>query len=140
MCMYFTKGIKQNGYMLCSICNMMKDMHPIFIYIYNITYQCDDIILLIQDYIKVDNYNNIACGDRHSIALLQDNTVKCWCNNYDGQCDVPDSIQGKVLSISGGYCHSIALLHDNTIRCWGNNDMGQCIVPDSIQKKIMIKN
>ena len=144
MCMYYTKGINQNGYMLCRYCNMMKDMHPIFIYIYNITYQCDDIILLIQDYIKVDNYNNIACGDRHSIALLQDNTVQCWGNNKDGQCNVPDSIQGNnnnmngmILSIACGRYHSCALLNNMTVICWGNNNAGQCDVPYYIQGKII---
>ena len=74
MCMYFTKGINQNGYIMCLHCNMKKYEHPIFSYIYNITSQCDDIVLLIQEYIKNNNYNNnIACGSGHSIALLQDN-------------------------------------------------------------------
>ena len=47
MCMYFTKGINQNGYMLCLQCKENKNMHSIFMYIYNTTSQCDDIILLI---------------------------------------------------------------------------------------------
>ena len=98
MCMYYTKGINQDGYMLCLHCNMKKYEHPIFSYIYDITFQCDDIILLIQDYIKVNNYNNIACGELHSLALLQDNTVKCWGRNKYGQCNVPNSIQGLSTS------------------------------------------
>jgi hypothetical protein len=27
MCMYYTKGINQDGYILCRYCNMMKDIH-----------------------------------------------------------------------------------------------------------------
>ena len=92
MCMYFTKGINRNGYIMCLHCNMKKYEHPIFSYIYNITSQCDDVVLLIQDYIKTSNYNNIACKYEHSIVLLEDNTVKCWGNNSYGQCNVPDSI------------------------------------------------
>ena len=99
MCMYFTKGINQDGYIMCLHCNMKKCEHPIFSYIYDVTSQCDDIVLLIQEYIKVDDYNNIAYGYEHSIVLLKDNNVKCWGRNKYGQCDVPDSIQGKVVSI-----------------------------------------
>jgi alpha-tubulin suppressor-like RCC1 family protein len=135
--MYFTKGINQNGYMLCRYCNMKKYEHPIFIYIYNITYQCDDIVLLIQEYIKINNYKNIAGGLKHSIVLLQDNTVKCWGINNKGQCDVPDSIQGRVVSIDCGSYHSCALLNDNTVKCWGKNSYEQCKPPDYIQGKVI---
>ena len=81
MCMYFTKGINQDGYILCRYCNMMKDNHPIFTYLYNMTSQCDDIILLIQDYVKVD-IQTINGGVKNTSVLLQDNTVKCWGNKY----------------------------------------------------------
>ena len=151
MCMYFTKGINQNGYVLCLHCNMKKDMHPIFTYLLASTSQCDDIVLLIQEYIEINNYKNIAGGTQHSIVLLQDNTVKCWGNNRWGQCNVPDSIQGnnhnvninnnnvvgKIISIECGDSHSCALLNDNTVRCWGDNSYGQCDVPDSIQGKVV---
>ncbi len=136
MCMYFTKGINQNGYMLCLHCNMKKDNHYVFKYIYNITSQCDDIVLLIQDYIKSDT-QTIARGKEHTITLLEDNTIKCWGNNMYGQCNVPDSIQGKVVSVKCGTYHTIALLNDNTIKCWGRKYFEECNILDSIQKKIM---
>ena len=60
MCMYFTKGINQDGHILCRECKMNKDMHPIFTYIYNMTYQRDDIVLLIQDYINLNLYQPIV--------------------------------------------------------------------------------
>ena len=56
MCMYYTEGINQNGYIMCLHCNMGKCEHPIFLYIYDMTSQCDDIVLLIQEYIKIDSY------------------------------------------------------------------------------------
>ena len=117
MCMYYTKGINQDGYILCRQCNMKKDEHPIFMYIYDMTSQCDDIILLIQEYIKVSN-NNIACGHMHSVALLQDNTVRCWGMNNLGQCNVPNSIQGKVISICSNNDFVYAVLNDNSIKYW----------------------
>ena len=137
MCMYFTKGIKKNGYMLCKHCNMKKHEHPIFMYIDNMTSQCDDIILLIQEYIKND-IQSIAGGYQHTVRLMQDNTVKCWGNNYVEQCDVPDSIQGKVHTIECGRFYSIAVLNDGSVICWGDNEYGQCNVPEGL--KIMRKN
>ena len=77
MCMYFTRGINQNGYMLCRQCKKNKDMHPIFIYLYDTTSQCDDIVLLIQEYIKNDLYQTISGKYKHTITLSQ-GFVKCW--------------------------------------------------------------
>ena len=101
MCMYFTKGIKQDGYVLCRCCNMKKHEHPIFMYIYDMTFQCDDIILLIQEYIKND-IQSITRGSIHTTRLMQNNTIECWGGNDKEQCNVPDSIQGKIISISCG--------------------------------------
>ena len=151
MFMYYTKGINKNGYMLCLHCKENKNMHHIFSYIYDMTSQCDDIVLLIQEYIKVDDYNNIVGGHKHSIVLLKDNTVKCWGDNSYGQCNVPDSIQGnnhnvninndnvvgKVDSISSSHYYSCALFCNNTIKAWGTNFTGQCDVPDFIQGKVI---
>ena len=137
MCMYYTKGINQDGYILCRQCNMKKYEHPIFIYIYNNTFQCDDIILLIQDYIKTD-IQNIAVGSEYTCVILNDNTVKYWGNNLGRDCKPSDSIQGKVVSISGGWYHFIALLNNNTIKCWGDNADRRCDVPDSIQGKVKL--
>ena len=71
-------------------------------------------------------------------ALLNDNTVQCNGTNIQEQCDVPDSIQGKVVSIECGDDHSIAQLNDGTIRCWGYNHVGQCDSPEGL--KAMRKN
>ncbi len=68
---------------------------------------------------------------------MNDNTVRCWGINRNGRCNAPDSIQGKIVSITCGDFFSCALLNDGTIKCWGNNGVRQCNVPDSIQGKIM---
>jgi len=135
MCMYFTKGIKKKGHMLCMECKKKKNMHPIFTYIYNKTSQCDDIILLIQDYIKVDR-QTFDCGYVHCVTLLQNNTIKCNGDDDFGQCDVPDSIQGKVIEISCGSYYSCALLEDNTIKFWGEYNW-LFDIPPSIQGMVV---
>jgi alpha-tubulin suppressor-like RCC1 family protein len=110
--MYFTKGIKQNGHILCRECGMKKDKHPIYTYMCNMTSQCDDIILLIQDYIKSDIYT--VGGYKDTFTDLKNNN-KCIKHN------IPDSCQGRVISIGCGAHYSIALLNDNTIECWSNS-------------------
>ena len=157
MCMYYTKGINQDGYILCRQCNMKKYEHPIFIYIYNNTFQCDDIILLIQDYIKTNTYQSnqtIAGGCRHTMVLLQDNTIRCWGGNDCGQCYMPEEIQNKVVSIGCGNDYSCVVIQDkenisdnyvggDTFRMWGSNKFYQrygdfkWIQPDEIQNKII---
>ena len=153
MCMYFTKGINQDGYILCRQCKENKDMHPIFIYLYNNTFQCDDIILLIQEYIKTDLCQTIAGGYKTSVAILQNNTIKLWGSNYYFEIDVLKNmsndlnkintfLQNKkniinIISIDCGYFHYCALFDNNTVKCWGNTLNGRCDPPDSIQGKVI---
>jgi alpha-tubulin suppressor-like RCC1 family protein len=105
-----------------------KDNHFIFSYLYNVTSQCDDILLLIQDYtksnIKANTQRTTAGGHQHIAVLLQNNTVKCWGQNAWGQCDVPDSVHGKVISVSSGSDYTCVILKDNTVKCWGQNRYG----------------
>jgi alpha-tubulin suppressor-like RCC1 family protein len=68
---------------------------------------------------------------------LNNDSIKCWGYNEFGQCDVPDSIQGKVVSVSCGDYFTYALLNNMTVKCWGSNGNKDCIPPDSIQGKIM---
>eukprot|EP00756_Hemistasia_phaeocysticola_P002470 Hpha_TRINITY_DN11690_c0_g1::TRINITY_DN11690_c0_g1_i3::g.48961::m.48961 len=70
----------------------------------------------------------IAAGAHHSIALMEDHTVRAWGDNHLGQCDAPNF--GGVGVVAAGPVHSLARMDDHTIRCWGNNDDGQCSVPD----------
>lgn len=87
----------------------------------------------------------IACGDSHTGALLEDNTVACWGRNDFGQvgCDrrnlsecpsnvhrdvvLPIVVAGltQVRHVATGYYQSCAVLANHTARCWGNNGNGQ---------------
>jgi alpha-tubulin suppressor-like RCC1 family protein len=77
----------------------------------------------------------VAAGTVHSLALLEDGTVKAWGENNSGQLgdgtnnpsDVPVAVSGLsgVVAIAAGSGHSLALLEDGTVRAWGANGEGQ---------------
>ena len=89
----------------------------------------------------INNAIDISSGpsSHHSLALLNDKTVKSWGNNFYGQLGnntnigtntannipylIPDL--NNVIMIKTGNNHSMALLSDGTIKCWGLNDRGQ---------------
>lgn len=81
----------------------------------------------------------VAAGDDHSCALLDDGSVKCWGENRRGQLgqghndsigdspnEMGDAIPAidlgtglKATQISAGGDHSCALLDDGSVKCWG---------------------
>jgi alpha-tubulin suppressor-like RCC1 family protein len=90
----------------------------------------------------------IATGNFHACALLEDRTVRCWGSsgtlNQQGrlgdgtttnsanpvQVLASGSTQGTdvlggVTQIAVGGSHSCALLEDRTVRCWGSNGVAQ---------------
>jgi hypothetical protein len=78
----------------------------------------------------------ITAGERHSCALLDDGTARCWGDNTGGQLgngttgghsNVPVTVAGLTdsLEIAPGSLHSCAALDDGTARCWGRNLHGQ---------------
>ncbi|MGW1116336.1 RCC1 domain-containing protein [Streptomyces tanashiensis] len=87
----------------------------------------------------------VAGGDDHSIALLEDGSVVAWGANLSGQlgdgtntarttpvkvCAVGEtapcaSFLKGVVAVAAGDVHSLALLTDGTVVSWGNNGFGQ---------------
>jgi len=87
----------------------------------------------------------IGSGYRHSCALLDDATVKCWGRSSYGQLgqgdeedrgDDPDEMGDNLpaidlgtgrtaVAIGTGADHICALLDDATVKCWGDNGQGQ---------------
>jgi len=85
-----------------------------------------------------DNYaTGVSLGQTHSCAVLDDNSVKCWGSNSNGQLGdgtTVDSMGPKsvalqedqnVLSISSGSYHTCAILNNLSVSCWGDNWHGQ---------------
>ncbi|MFF5206373.1 RCC1 domain-containing protein [Streptosporangium sp. NPDC000396] len=84
----------------------------------------------------------IAAGGAHSLALLNDGTVRSW--GYDGNGQLGDGgpnvnstfpvtvlgtggtgVLSGVQRIAAGSVHSLALLNDGTVRSWGSDGSGQ---------------
>lgn len=53
----------------------------------------------------------IVRGPRHSCAVLDDGSVRCWGANDKGQLGLP-----KVMLLALGVSHTCALLDDETVR------------------------
>ena len=91
----------------------------------------------------------IAAGESHTCALLDDDTMKCWGNNYcgelglghtsnvgDGAGEMGDNLRpvslgtgrlARQIAAGGSYTCGVtcALLDDETVKCWGGNGEGQ---------------
>ena len=78
----------------------------------------------------------MAVGSGHSLALMQDGTVRAWGANYlygqlgDGTTTdrhTPVQVQdlSGITAIAGGSVHSLALKNDGTVWAWGDNEFGQ---------------
>ena len=78
----------------------------------------------------------VAVGTDHACALLQDRTVQCWGNNFNGTIGNGQAAYGTVppttvagvtnaIGIAAGGGHSCALLSDHSMKCWGGNQYGE---------------
>ena len=82
---------------------------------------------------------SVAAGGAHTCAILNDDTVKCWGNNGNGQIGggsvgaskiiigtAGNPLSGTASRISTGAYHTCAVLTtDNSVQCWGQNGLGQ---------------
>jgi alpha-tubulin suppressor-like RCC1 family protein len=62
----------------------------------------------------------IACGESHAIALLEDGSINAWGSNRYGQRAIPAGL-GPARQVACGARHSIALQLDGTVVCWGGD-------------------
>ncbi len=80
----------------------------------------------------------LSLGAYHSCAILDDDTVKCWGNNSNGQLGLADkSYRNKpdasvkmpgnlrTRSMTAGAYHNCAVLSDASTLCWGRGKQGQ---------------
>jgi len=87
----------------------------------------------------------ISLGGFSTCAILDNNSVKCWGDNYFGQLGLGDTDargdgtneMGDTLpavdlgtgrtatAIQSGAYHTCAILDNGSVKCWGNNDSGQ---------------
>ena len=75
----------------------------------------------------------ISAGRIHTCALLDDGTVSCWGDNYNGQLGDNSTTNGNTptpisslgegrsaVAISSGGWHTCAILDDGSVSCWGS--------------------
>ncbi len=90
---------------------------------------------------------DIACGDRHNLAILASGHVVAWGTDCDfhsiswdppvwtflcwGALAVPEDLP-PARAVAGGHRHSVALLRDGTVRCWGEQESGACTPPEDL--------
>ena len=81
----------------------------------------------------------ISAGTGHTCAILNDDSVKCWGRNFDGELGIGDSDNNRELTptavnlgtgksakmIATGHIHTCAILNDDSLKCWGSNTYGQ---------------
>ena len=92
---------------------------------------------------------SISAGRIHTCALLDDGSVSCWGDNYDGQVGdnsttnryVPTPISSlgdgrTAVAISAGDSHTCAILDDGSVSCWGSNWDGELGDGSSTQRNI----
>jgi len=92
----------------------------------------------------------LALGSTHGCAILDNDTVKCWGNNGNGNLGVGDldsrgdqpnemgdflptvdlGTQLKVTKLTAGERHTCALFETGAIKCWGYNNFGQLGLED----------
>lgn len=65
----------------------------------------------------------VATGDRHSCALLESGTVRCWGSNATGQA--AGHTGEDAIGLAAGAQHTCALVKEGNVRCWGDDAAGQ---------------
>ncbi|HET9048182.1 MAG TPA: hypothetical protein VFN29_04370 [Chiayiivirga sp.] len=96
---------------------------------------------LIANALPVDVYNfnsgglRISAGGLHTCAVMNDQSVRCWGGNDEGQLGLDDYDTHLVpivladptdaIDIDLGDVHSCAIVSTGTVLCWGGSSEGQ---------------
>jgi len=92
---------------------------------------------------------SVDAGNRHSLALMSNGTVRAWGSNKEGQLGVGASTDNSLVpipitgltgvsAISAGDDHSLALMNTGTIMGWGQNLYGEVGNGDNVTHYIPV--
>lgn len=81
---------------------------------------------------EIKNAQQIVTGHSHA-CVIDENKVKCWGKNDEGQLDIPTNIKNPYF-LSTARNHTCALA-ENGLFCWGSNNYGQATVPLDLKDK-----
>jgi len=90
----------------------------------------------------------VDVGDYYTCAILDNDTLKCWGRNSDGQLGYGNTTQqtapptttvdlgvGRtVKALALGGTHACAILDNDSIKCWGRNSYGQLGYNDAVNR------
>jgi len=102
----------------------------------------------------VHTVKQVALGQSHSCALLDDDTLRCWGLNESGRLGHGDTVtrgdgagemgsalpitqlggSGRATAVAAGEAHSCALLSGGRVKCWGSNASGQLGLGDTMAR------
>jgi hypothetical protein len=80
----------------------------------------------------VTRWQKLAAAGVHNCGLVEDDTIRCWGNDAQGQSSPPT---GDFVDVKVSFYHSCGLGTDGELRCWGckgDRDYGQCDVPPDL--------
>lgn len=76
----------------------------------------------------------IDAGFSHLMARGADGLVRCFGENFSGQCTLPTGFDGKAVTIGAGGEHSLVVKPDGQVLGWGFNNALQCDAPEAMRR------
>lgn len=90
-----------------------------------------DLTVLTDNIQLTANTVGVACGEKHTLLLKRDGTVRAVGSPQSQQVAVPVGLS-NVVAIAAGTDHSLALTADARVVAWGWNNAGQLCVPSDL--------
>jgi len=79
------------------------------------------------------NTVGLACGEKHTLLLKRDGTVRAIGSLQSGQIDVPTGL-ANVVAVAAGTDHNLALTAEGKVVAWGWNQAHQLCVPADLTR------
>lgn len=78
----------------------------------------------------------VTSGEKFTVALLDDGTVRASGNNDSGNLNIPANLK-NVISISSGANHTLALKADGKVSAWGDDNYSKATIPSNVSASLV---